>query len=175
MHSRHHADKRQQTTSQKSLKASRPKILSSTKYVSGTSFSPWKRRRRERCLTRCVDEGDYQRRSWLFHGSKAAEDCGGRIWWSCHCVFRKRRETLRLNPGSKRCESGGAGIFTARLSTEGDYRQRWHVTRLTASSHVGFEGSPSLAGLRLRLTQLWLHKDNGWQTSRPCTNNKAVE
>lgn len=46
----------------------------------------------------------------------------------------------------------------------GDYRQRWRVTRLTASSHVGFEGSPSLAGLGMRLTQLWLHKDNGWQT-----------
>lgn len=39
-----------------------------------------------------------------------------------------------------------------------DYRQRLHVTLLTASSHVGFEGSPSLAGLGLRLTQLWPYK-----------------
>lgn len=87
--------------------------------MSGTSFSPWKQRRREGCLTRNVDEGDYQRRSWLFHGSQAAEDSGGRIWWSCHCVFGKRRETLCLNPGSKRCESGGAGIFTAGLCKDG--------------------------------------------------------
>lgn len=39
-------------------------------------------------------------------------------------------------------------------SAQGDYRQRFYVTHLTASSHGGFEGSPSLAGLGLHLTQL---------------------
>lgn len=97
-----------------------------------------------------MDEGDYQRHSWLFHGSQAAEDSGGRIWWSCHCVFGKRRETLCLNPGSKRCESGGAGIFTAGLCKDGGLQPTLDVTHLTASSHVGFEGSPSLAGLGMR-------------------------
>lgn len=39
-------------------------------------------------------------------------------------------------------------------SAQGDYMQRFYVTHLTASSHGGFEGSPSLAGLGLHLTQL---------------------
>lgn len=39
-------------------------------------------------------------------------------------------------------------------SAQGDYMQRFYVTHLTASSRGGFEGSPSLAGLGLHLTQL---------------------
>lgn len=38
-------------------------------------------------------------------------------------------------------------------SAQGDYMQRFYVTRLTASSHGGFEGFLSLAGLGLHLTQ----------------------
>lgn len=96
---------------------------------------------------------------------------------SCHCVFGGRRKGGEAGreivwTGSKRCENGGAGIFTPRVCT-GDYMQRFYVTHLTASSHGGSEGSPSLAGLGLRLTQLWVYKDNGCQTSRPRTNNKA--
>lgn len=39
-------------------------------------------------------------------------------------------------------------------SAQGDYMQRFYVTHLTASSHGGFEGFPSLAGLVLHLIQL---------------------
>lgn len=63
---------------------------------------------------------------------------------------------------------GGSGLFELRVNavkmaelaylhpgsgTEG-LQAAFYVTRLTASSGGGFEGSPSLAGLGLRLTQL---------------------
>lgn len=47
-------------------------------------------------------------------------------------------------------------------SARGDYRQCFCVTELTASSNGCFKGSPSLAGLCLHLTQLWLHKEGIW-------------
>lgn len=51
--------------------------MRSAKRLSGTSLSAQKQRRRERCLTHIVDEGDYQSCSWLFRWSQAAEESGG--------------------------------------------------------------------------------------------------
>lgn len=43
-----------------------------------------------------------------------------RISQSCHCVFRRGRGGKEIVwTGSKRCENGGAGIFTPRVCTGG--------------------------------------------------------
>lgn len=173
--------KQLQTTEEekKWLKASRPKFWA-VQNVWVAQVSVRRSTEEERgCLTHNVDEGDYQSCSWLFHWSQAAED-SGREYRRAVIVFSGRR--------GRRGEEGEGGLFEPGVNAVkvvelaylhpgsarwGDYRHRLHVTRLTASSHVGFERSPSLAGLGLHLTQLWLYKDNGWQTSRPLTNNKA--
>lgn len=86
---------------------------------------------------------------------------GSRRFWrispSCHCVCV-----------CVEVEAGGSGLFELRVNavkmaelaylhpgsaTEG-LQAAFYVTRLTASSGGGFEGSPSLAGLGPRLTQL---------------------
>lgn len=102
-----------------------PQILSSTKCVSGTSFSPSKHRRREgvsysQCGWRGLSE-------LFLVVSLVAGSRGfwGRISQSCHCVFGEEGEVGRggrrgfVWTGSKRCESGGAGIFTPRVCTVG--------------------------------------------------------
>lgn len=174
MHSRHHADKWQQTTPQKSLKASRPKFRAvQNTWVAQVSVLGSKGEERGVWLTMWMKE-IIRGVPGCFMGRRqpriVGEEYGGavivfsgrggrRFVWTRGVNAVKVAELAYLQPGCARM---------------GDYRQRLHVTRLTASSHVGFEGSPSLAGLGLHLTQLWLHKDNGWQTSRPWTSNKAV-
>lgn len=172
-----HTNKRHQTIawdSVDSFPSITPKFLSmrSRKIsLSGTSFSPQKQRRRERCLIHSVDEGDYQSHSWLFHWSQAAKNSGGEYRRAVNVFFQGGGEGL--------FELGVNAVKMVELaylhpgSAQGDYMQRFYVTHLTASFHGGFEGSPSLAGLGPHLTQLWVYKDNGCQTSRPLTNNKG--
>ena len=102
-----------------------------------------------------MDEGDYQSCSWLFHWSQAAKDSGGEYRRAVIVFSGRGREE-----GEGLFELGVNAVKMVELaylhpgSAQGDYMQRFYVTHLTASSHGGFEGSPSLAGLGLHLTQL---------------------
>lgn len=87
--------------------------------MSGTSFSPGKQRRREGCLSLAMWMKEIIRGVLgCFMGRRQprilGEEYGGAV-----IVFSGRGETVCLNPGSKRCESGGAGIFTAGLCADG--------------------------------------------------------
>lgn len=112
-----------------------------------------KTRQRGRRCSHSADEGDYQRRSWLFYWSQAAEDSGEYRRAVTACVWQGGEESglfeLRVN-ASKMAE---LAYLHPGSAVEG-LQAAFYVTRLTASSGGGFEGSPSLAGLGLRLTQL---------------------
>lgn len=162
-------------TSQKSLNSFpsiTPKFSTfSTKCVSGTSFSSQKQREMRGVLPTM----------WMKEIIRAVPGC---------FIGRRQPRILENIAELSLCFQGGGeegdrlfelGVNAVKMvapaylhpgSAQGDYMQRFYVTHLTASSHGGFEGSPSLAGLGLHLTQLWVYKDNGCQTSRPLTNKK---
>lgn len=86
-------------------------------------FQSIETKKRERCLTHNVDEGDYQSCSWLFHWLQAAKDSGGE-YRRAVIVFswRGREELFELGVNAVKM------VELAYLhpgSAEGDYRQRF--------------------------------------------------
>lgn len=115
----------------------------------------------------------WRRLSELFRVVSLVAGSGGMWSWisrSCHCVLRERGGRAIVWTGSKRCENGGAGIFTARPWTRGLHEPFWcHPFDSILSWRVWRR--LSLAGLQLHLTQVY--KDNGCQTSRPATSSRT--
>ena len=138
-----------------------PKILSTlgTKCVSGTSFSPQKQRRRERCLTTMRMKEIIRAVPGCFIGRRQPRNLEENIAELSLCFSGRGRAIVWT--GSKRCENGGAGIFTPRVCA-GGLHATFFMSPIWQHHLVEvLKAPPSLAGLGLHLTQLWVYKDNG--------------
>lgn len=174
-----HVNKQYDPTVQKSVKASHQTSLVEEKCVSGTRLGPQKQRRRDR--ERGVVATTRMKRiirdvPGCFIGlrqPKILENIAELSLCVCVCAMGGGAESglfeLWVN-ASKMAELA----YLHQGSARDGLQSAFYVTRLTASSGGGFEGSLSLAGLGLRLTQLWVYKGNGCQTSKcaPVSRNK---